>query len=172
MENRIQEASSPNGESGPRPFDGSPGGEPPTKGRERTDRGHWKEKVSQPVGSEDLQHPAALSKNLSLLVFPGVSASLRESPLFSPLLLFASCVIPVGSPYHAGANDALLPVWRNGRRDRLKICFPQGSGGSSPSTGTTFKNRDNLRFFRIQAAPPAESNNESNNLSATSGDAH
>jgi len=29
-----------------------------------------------------------------------------------------------------------------------------------------------LRFFRIQAAPPAESNNESNNLSATSGDAH
>jgi hypothetical protein len=29
-----------------------------------------------------------------------------------------------------------VPVWRNGRRDRLKICFPQGSGGSSPSTGT------------------------------------
>jgi hypothetical protein len=29
-------------------------------------------------------------------------------------------------------------VWRNGRRDRLKICFTQVSGGSSPSTGTLF----------------------------------
>src|ERR1700749_3192774 len=30
------------------------------------------------------------------------------------------------------------PVWRNGRRGRLKICFTQVSGGSSPSTGTLF----------------------------------
>ena len=99
------------------------------------------------MGSEDLQHPAALSKNLSLPVFPGVSASLRESPRFSPLPLFATCVIPAGGPYHAGALNALLPVWRNGRRDRLKICFPQGSGGSSPSTGTTFENREASRFL-------------------------
>jgi len=89
MENRIQEASSPNGDFGPRAFDGSPGGDPPTKGRERTDRGHSKEKVSQPVGSEDLQYPAALSKNLSLPVFPGVSASLRESPPAFPLYSFS-----------------------------------------------------------------------------------
>lgn len=103
--------------------------------------------MSQPVRSEDLHHPAALSKNLSPPVFPGVSEGQRESPRFSPLPLFASCVIPAGGPYHAGASNALLPVWRNGRRDRLKICFPQGSGGSSPSTGTTFKNREASRFF-------------------------
>ncbi len=29
-----------------------------------------------------------------------------------------------------------LPVWRNGRRYRLKICCPFGRVGSSPSTGT------------------------------------
>ena len=28
------------------------------------------------------------------------------------------------------------PVWRNGRRGRLKICFRKLSGGSSPFTGT------------------------------------
>ena len=28
------------------------------------------------------------------------------------------------------------PRWRNGRRGRLKICFPRGSGGSIPSLGT------------------------------------
>ncbi len=29
-----------------------------------------------------------------------------------------------------------MPRWRNGRRDRLKICWPQGHVGSSPSRGT------------------------------------
>jgi hypothetical protein len=28
------------------------------------------------------------------------------------------------------------PQWRNGRRDRLKICYPQGCAGSSPAWGT------------------------------------
>jgi hypothetical protein len=28
------------------------------------------------------------------------------------------------------------PLWRNGRRGRLKICCSQGRGGSSPSRGT------------------------------------
>ena len=39
------------------------------------------------------------------------------------------------SPIH----DSLecWPVWRNGRRDRLKIGCPQGRVGSSPTTGTT-----------------------------------
>jgi hypothetical protein len=32
-----------------------------------------------------------------------------------------------------------LPVWRNGRRDGLKIRFLRGSGGSSPFTGITDK---------------------------------
>ncbi len=31
----------------------------------------------------------------------------------------------------------ILPVCRNGRRDRLKICCPQGRVGSSPTTGTS-----------------------------------
>ena len=31
------------------------------------------------------------------------------------------------------------PVWRNGRRDGLKIRFSQGSGGSSPLTGTNYE---------------------------------
>lgn len=71
----------------------------------------------------------------------------RMSPLLPPSSpRFAACVIPAGGPYHAGVFDVLLPVWRNGRRDRLKICFPQGSGGSSPSTGTTLKNREKSRF--------------------------
>ena len=59
-----------------------------------------------------------------------------------------------------------MPAWRNGRRDRLKICCPEGCGGSSPSAGTTLKNREKSRFFRIQVSSWAESNNESNNLSA------
>src|SRR6478736_774555 len=29
------------------------------------------------------------------------------------------------------------PVWRNGRRDRLKLGCPQGRVGSTPTTGTT-----------------------------------
>ena len=29
-----------------------------------------------------------------------------------------------------------MPVWRNGRRDRLKIDYSQGCGGSSPLSGT------------------------------------
>lgn len=29
-----------------------------------------------------------------------------------------------------------LPVWRNGRRARLKIEYSQGCGGSSPLSGT------------------------------------
>src|SRR5207244_12569327 len=33
------------------------------------------------------------------------------------------------------------PLWRNGRRGRLKICFSQGSGGSSPSRGTSGDSR-------------------------------
>lgn len=52
-----------------------------------------------------------------------------------------------------------MPAWRNGRRDRLKICCPEGCGGSSPSAGTTLKNREKSRFFRIQASSWAESNN-------------
>src|ERR1700730_15686813 len=31
---------------------------------------------------------------------------------------------------------APMPLWRNGRRGRLKICCSQGRGGSSPSRGT------------------------------------
>jgi hypothetical protein len=31
---------------------------------------------------------------------------------------------------------APVPLWRNGRRGRLKICCSQGRGGSSPSRGT------------------------------------
>ncbi len=31
----------------------------------------------------------------------------------------------------------LLPLWRNGRRDRLKICYPYGCAGSNPARGTT-----------------------------------
>ena len=41
-------------------------------------------------------------------------------------------------------------MWRNGRRDRLKICFSKGSGGSSPSTGTTARNREQSRFFHFR----------------------
>ena len=37
-----------------------------------------------------------------------------------------------------------LPLWRNGRRGRLKICWPQGRAGSSPARGTTFPS-DNVR---------------------------
>ena len=33
-------------------------------------------------------------------------------------------------------GNAPLPVWRNGRRSRLKICRPQKRAGSSPATGT------------------------------------
>lgn len=29
-----------------------------------------------------------------------------------------------------------MPLWRNGRRGRLKISFPYGSAGSSPVRGT------------------------------------
>ena len=74
---------------------------------------------------------------------------------------------------HFPLSRTTLPAWRNGRRDRLKICYPEGCGGSSPSAGTTLKNREKSRFFSIQGpslvepAPSlAESNNESNNLSA------
>ena len=44
------------------------------------------------------------------------------------------------------------PVWRNGRRDGLKIRSPQGGGGSSPSTGTTlsFEFFRNVRFQLIE----------------------
>lgn len=73
---------------------------------------------------------------------------------------------------HFEFSRTTLPAWRNGRRDRLKICYPEGCGGSSPSAGTTLKNREKSRFFRIQGPSPvepapslAESNNESNNLS-------
>ena len=38
-------------------------------------------------------------------------------------------------------------MWRNGRRDRLKICFTQVSGGSSPSTGTLFQTFDIKNIF-------------------------
>lgn len=31
-----------------------------------------------------------------------------------------------------------MGIWRNGKRDSLKSCFPQGSGGSSPSIPTKF----------------------------------
>src|ERR1019366_4320457 len=33
------------------------------------------------------------------------------------------------------------PVWRNGRRDRLKIYYTQVCGGSSPSTGIPYFKR-------------------------------
>src|SRR5688500_18065916 len=33
-------------------------------------------------------------------------------------------------------DSLILPVWWNGRRACLKIRYPQGCGGSSPSTGT------------------------------------
>ena len=39
------------------------------------------------------------------------------------------------------------PQWRNGRRDRLKICYPQGCGGSSPSWGTITHDNFFQRFF-------------------------
>jgi D-alanyl-D-alanine carboxypeptidase len=45
---------------------------------------------------------------------------------------------------------AELPLWRNGRRDRLKICCSQGRGGSSPSRGT--KSIDLSRVWRHTAA--------------------
>ena len=31
-----------------------------------------------------------------------------------------------------------MPVWRNGRRDRLKIYYQQWCEGSSPLTGTIY----------------------------------
>ena len=54
----------------------------------------------------------------------GAQFGLEGNPLF---------LVPGKSP-RIIAN--IPPVWRNGRRDRLKICFTQVSGGSSPSTGT------------------------------------
>jgi hypothetical protein len=41
-----------------------------------------------------------------------------------------------GGPW-LNLHPALVkPLWRNGRRGRLKICCSQGRGGSSPSRGT------------------------------------
>ena len=40
-----------------------------------------------------------------------------------------------------------VPVWRNGRRYRLKICCPTGRGGSSPSTGTSYFSYKIFRYF-------------------------
>ena len=37
-----------------------------------------------------------------------------------------------------------MPEWRNGRRDRLKICFLRGSEGSSPFSGSLGKSRGDL----------------------------
>ena len=48
------------------------------------------------------------------------------------------------------------PAWRNGRRDRLKICCPEGRGGSSPSAGTTFTNREKSRFFHVRGEATRE----------------
>lgn len=47
-----------------------------------------------------------------------------------------------------------LPAWRNGRRDRLKICCPEGCGGSSPSAGTTFKKPREIAVFSFPGPLP------------------
>ena len=52
-------------------------------------------------------------------------------------------------------DERFEPEWRNGRRDRLKICFLKGSEGSSPFSGTTttkselFSDRRRVRIFCI-----------------------
>ena len=63
-----------------------------------------------------------------------------------------------------------LPAWRNGRRDRLKICCPKGRGGSSPSAGTILKNREKSRFFRFQAPPRPKVTTKVTRSPPTSGD--
>lgn len=46
-------------------------------------------------------------------------------------------------------KKALCLCGGTGRRDRLKICFPLGSVGSSPTRGTKFNNRPNWDGFFI-----------------------
>ena len=54
-------------------------------------------------------------------------------------------------------NPAGLPLWRNGRRGRLKICCLHGRAGSSPARGTRLR-PDGLRLARqCQTARQGES---------------
>lgn len=41
-------------------------------------------------------------------------------------------------------KPSIMPVWRNGRRDKLKPCF---SSGSSPETGTILDTNSNFYIF-------------------------
>ena len=52
--------------------------------------------------------------------------------------------------YNTEARKPNMPVCRNGRRDRLKICCQQWRVGSSPTTGTKKKRQfstEDCRFF-------------------------
>ncbi len=47
----------------------------------------------------------------------------------------------------------VIPEWRNGRRVRLKIEYPKGCVGSTPSSGTKFCEifyTDNLIYYRFR----------------------
>ena len=44
-----------------------------------------------------------------------------------------------------GLNKLEKPGWRNGRRGGLKIRYPQGCVGSSPSPGTSYRPDDDSR---------------------------
>ena len=68
----------------------------------------------------------------------------------------SSADIAISTPPRVDRTQALphvpaaWPQWRNGRRDRLKICCPQGRAGSSPAWGTkTFSKFSSIGALRI-----------------------
>ena len=51
---------------------------------------------------------------------------------------------PRDAAWDSAVPSAIMPVWRNGRRDKLKPCF---SSGSSPETGTILDTNSNFYIF-------------------------
>ncbi len=59
-----------------------------------------------------------------------------------------------------------MPGWRNGRRYRLKICWPIGRVGSSPTPGTTNKEPDVKTSGDFVCCPEWDSKVSSGTISA------
>ena len=74
-------------------------------------------------------HAAVLSERNPLVLRKD-----EDSELFVNFLMISTRILLMYFRFDDKLHD--VPVWRNGRRYRLKICCPFGRGGSSPSTGT------------------------------------
>ena len=130
---------------------------------EREDVGQKAQRAAA-IHADDVLEKDQLAANARISLHPGIPADSTPSRNFSSeatldfvfTVLRACCDLELFSPRRRRHRFSPPPVWRNGRRDRLKICFTQVSGGSSPSTGTSLAHAaigPGRGYFAFQSKP-------------------